>query len=115
MNRNKTISDLSTTFSSTKDSISSTESEQNEISAIITSYSLRQDKNKLFNKSYALYEMKLFTRYKTWLVHKRYSQFVDLRDQLISKKVKNLPLYTTKIEDILNEYDRIKIFKSNPF
>ena len=35
MNRNKTISDLSTTFSSTQDSILSIESEQNEISAII--------------------------------------------------------------------------------
>ena len=79
----KSYSDFSITLNSTKDSITSIESEQNEISAIITSYSLRQDKNKLFNKSYALYEIKFFSRYKTWLVHKRYSQFVELRDQLL--------------------------------
>ena len=96
MNR-KSTSDLSTTRDSTKDSILSTESEQNEISAIITSYSLQQDQNRIFYKSYALYEIKFFTRYKTWLVHKRYSQFVDLREQLLSKKVKNLPKLPPKL------------------
>ena len=93
----KSYSDFSITLNSTKDSITSIESEQNEISAIITSYSLRQDKNKLFNKSYALYEIKFFSRYKTWLVHKRYSQFVELRDQLLFKKVKNIPKLPPKL------------------
>ena len=117
----KSNSDLSITLNSTKESILSTESEQNEISAIITSYSLKQDQNRLFYKSYAVYEIKFFTRYKTWLVHKRYSQFVDLREQLISKKVKNLPklppkLYFTSdqklserqlgLEDFMNELFR---------
>ncbi|MBQ2139049.1 MAG: hypothetical protein II432_06535, partial [Erysipelotrichaceae bacterium] len=45
-------SDLSTTFSSTKDSILSTESEQNEISALISTYSIKEDENKYFNKNY---------------------------------------------------------------
>ena len=93
----KSNSDLSTTFSSTKDSILSSESEQTEISAIISSYSLREDENKIFNKQYALFEIKLFSRYKTWLVHKRYSQFVELRDLLISKKVKNIPKLPPKL------------------
>lgn len=93
----KSNSDLSTTFSSTKDSIISTESEQTEISAIISSYALKQDQGFFFNKSYALYEIKLYSRYKTWLVHKRYSQFVELRDQLISKKVKNIPKLPPKL------------------
>ena len=93
----KSNSDLSTTFSSTKDSILSSESEQTEISAIISSYSLREDENKIFNKQYALFEIKLFSRYKTWLVHKRYSQFVELRDLLISKKVKNVPKLPPKL------------------
>ena len=97
MNRNKTISDLSTTFSSTKDSISSTESEQNEISAIITSYSFKTDENKYFNKSYVLYEIKFFTRYKVWIINKRYNQFVELRNQLISKKIKNVPKLPPKL------------------
>ena len=93
----KSNSDLSTTFSSTKDSILSSESEQTEISAIISSYSLREDENKIFNKQYALFEIKFFSRYKTWLVHKRYSQFVELRDLLISKKVKNVPKLPPKL------------------
>ena len=93
----KSNSDLSTTFSSTKDSIISTESEQTEISAIISSYALKQDQGFFFNKSYALYEIKLYSRYKTWLVHKRYSQFVELRDQLISKKAKNIPKLPPKL------------------
>lgn len=93
----KSNSDLSTTFSSTKDSILSSESEQTEISAIISSYSLREDENKIFNKQYALFEIKFFSRYKTWLVHKRYSQFFELRDLLISKKVKNIPKLPPKL------------------
>ena len=99
----KSNSDLSTTFSSTKDSILSSESEQTEISAIISSYSLREDENKIFNKQYALFEIKLFSRYKTWLVHKRYSQFVELRDLLISKKVKNVPKLPPKLYFINNQ------------
>ena len=93
----KSYSDLSTTFSSTKDSILSTEPEQTEISAIINSYSLKQDQNKIFNKNYALFEIKFFSRYKTWLVYKRYSQFAELRDQLITKKVKNIPKLPPKL------------------
>ena len=98
MNRNKTYSDLSSTFSSTiKDSILSTESEQNEISAIITSYSFKTDENKYFNKSYVVYEIKFFTRYKSWIIYKRYNQFVKLRDKLISKKIKNIPKLPPKL------------------
>ena len=97
MFRKSNNSDLSTTFSSTKDSILSTESEQNEISALISTYSIKEDENKYFNKNYALYEIKFFTRYKTWTLYKRYSQFVDLREQLISKKVKNLPKLPPKL------------------
>ena len=71
----KSISDLSITLNSTKDSIVSNESEQNEITAIISSYTLKEDETKYFNKSYALYHIKFFTRYKAWSVEKRYSQF----------------------------------------
>jgi len=64
MNRNKTYSDLSSTLSSTiKDSILSTESEQNEISAIITSYSFKTDENKYFNKSYVVYKIKFLVAF----------------------------------------------------
>ena len=50
----KSNSSLSTTISSTNYSISSNgEQEQNEISAIISSYTLKQDDNKFFNKNYA--------------------------------------------------------------
>ena len=93
----KSNSSLSTTFSSTKDSITSTDQEQSEISALIPSYSLLEDPTKFFNKSYALYEIKFFTRYKTWSVHKRYSQFIELRDKLSSKKVKNIPKLPPKL------------------
>ena len=93
----KSNSSLSTTFSSTKDSITSTDQEQSEISALIPSYSLLEDPSKFFNKSYALYEIKFFTRYKTWSVHKRYSQFIELRDKLSSKKVKNIPKLPPKL------------------
>ena len=106
MNR-KSYSELSTTLSSTKDSIISTESEQNEITAIISSYSIKQDANKYFNKNYALYLIKFFTRYKTWSVQKRYSQFIELRNKLLSKKIKNIPKLPPKLyfinEQKLNE------------
>lgn len=97
MFRKSNNSDLSTTFSSTKDSILSTESEQNEITALISTYSIKEDENKYFNKNYALYEIKFFTRYKTWTLYKRYSQFLELRDKLASKKIKNLPKLPPKL------------------
>ena len=97
MFRKSNNSDLSTTFSSTKDSILSTESEQNEITALISTYSIKEDENKYFNKNYALYEIKFFTRYKTWTIYKRYSQFLELRDKLASKKIKNLPKLPPKL------------------
>ena len=93
----KSNASLNTTFSSTKDSSISIDQEQNEISALIPSYSLKEDQSKFFNKSYALYEIKLFTRYKTWSVHKRYSQFIELRDKLLLKKVKNIPPLPPKL------------------
>ena len=97
MFRKSNNSDLSTTFSSTKDSILSTESEQNEITALISTYSIKEDENKYFNKNYALYEIKFFTRYKTWTLYKRYSQFLELRNKLASKKIKNLPKLPPKL------------------
>ena len=97
MFRKSNNSDLSTTFSSTKDSILSTESEQNEITALISTYSIKEDENKYFKKNYALYEIKFFTRYKTWTLYKRYSQFLELRDKLASKKIKNLPKLPPKL------------------
>ena len=93
----KSISDLSTTLNSTKDSILSNESEKNEITAIISSYALKEDETKYFNKSYALYHIKFFTRYKTWSVKKRYSQFIELRDKLLLKKIKNIPKLPPKL------------------
>jgi len=93
----KSISDLSTTLNSTKDSILSNESEKNEITAIISSYELKEDETKYFNKSYALYHIKFFTRYKTWSVKKRYSQFIELRDKLLLKKIKNIPKLPPKL------------------
>ena len=93
----KSISDLSITLNSTKDSIVSNESEQNEITAIISSYTLKEDETKYFNKSYALYHIKFFTRYKAWSVKKRYSQFIELRDKLLLKKIKNIPKLPPKL------------------
>ena len=94
----KSNSSLSTTISSTNYSISSNgEQEQNEISAIISSYTLKQDDNKFFNKNYALYEIKLYTRYKTWSIYKRYSEFTELRDQLLLKKMNNIPKLPPKL------------------
>lgn len=104
----KSNSSLSTTFSSTNYSISSNgDQEQNEISAIVSSYTLKQDENKFFNKNYFEYEIKLYTRYKTWTINKRYSQFTELRDQLLLKKINNIPKLPPKLyfinEQKLNE------------
>ena len=79
----KSLSDLSTTILSAKDSVvgknNELDSDQIKISALITSYSMEEDNNKLFKKNYALFEIKLYTPYKTWTIHKRYSEFVELK------------------------------------
>jgi len=96
----RSISDLSTTLLSVKDSLIGKTNEtedQIEISAIITSYSMAEDTTKLFKKTYALYEIKLYTSYKTWVIHKRYSDFVQLKEQLESKDVKNIPKLPPKL------------------
>jgi hypothetical protein len=93
----KSLSDLSTTLLSVKDSMISkneSDNEQIEISALITSYNIVENEEKLiklFKKNYALFQIKLFTPYKNWIIHKRYSQFVQLVKQLESQKIKNLP------------------------
>ena len=108
----KSNSDLSTTIYSVKDSIiiknNESDSEQIEISGIITSYSLLEDaKKSLFKKRYALFELKLYTPYKIWTIHKRYSQFLQLKKQLELKNIKNLPKLPPKLffinEEKLNE------------
>jgi len=106
----KSLSDLSTTLLSVKDSMIGKTNEiddQIEISAIITSYSMAEDTTKLFKKTYVLYEIKLYTPYKTWIIHKRYNDFVQLREQLDSKHVKNIPKLPPKLiftnEDKLSE------------
>jgi len=106
----KSLSDLSTTLLSVKDSIIGKTNEiddQIEISALITSYSMAEDTTKLFKKTYVLYEIKLYTPYKTWIIHKRYNDFVQLREQLDSKHVKNIPKLPPKLiftnEDKLSE------------
>ena len=108
----KSLSDLSTTIFSVKDSIISktneSDSEQIEISALIASYSIEEDSKKLlFRNTYALFELKLYTPYKIWTIHKRYSQFLQLKKQLESKNVKNMPKLPPKIffinEKKLNE------------
>ena len=128
----RSLSDLSTTLLSVKDSIAcktnnESENEQIEISALITSYSVEEDSNKLFKKNYILFEIKLYTPYKSWAIHKRYSQFAQLRKELVSKNIKNLPNLPPKIlfineqrlnerqlnlEDFLNELFRnVNIFR----
>jgi len=106
----KSVSDLSTTLLSVKDSIIGKTNEiddQIEISALITSYSMAEDTTKLFKKTYVLYEIKLYTPYKTWIIHKRYNDFAQLREQLDSKHVKNIPKLPPKLiftnEDKLSE------------
>ena len=96
----KSLSDLSTTLLSVKDSIIGKGTEiddQIEISALITSYTMVEDTIKIFKKSFALYEIKLYTPYKTWVIHKRYSDFVQLRKQLESKGIKNIPKLPPKL------------------
>lgn len=107
----KSFSDLSTTLLSVKDSTAcktnEIDNEQIEISALITSYSLEEDLNKLFKKNYILFEIKLSTPYKSWSIYKRYSQFAQLRKTLESKNIKNLPELPKKLlfinEQKLNE------------
>ena len=98
----KSNSDLSTTIFSIKDSniIKNNESdyEQIEITALINSYSVEEDsKKKIFKKNYFLFEIKLYTPYKAWTIFKRYSQFDQLRKQLESKNIKNLPKLPPKV------------------
>ena len=96
----KSLSDLSTTLLSVKDSMIGKATEiddQIEISALITSYSMAEDTTKLFKKTYVLYEIKLYTPYKTWIIHKRYNDFIQLREQLDSKGVKNIPKLPPKL------------------
>jgi hypothetical protein len=107
----KSLSDLSTTILSVKDSVvgknNELDSEQIKISALITSYSIEEDNTKLFKKNYTLFEIKLYTPYKTWIIHKRYSQFVELKKKLEEIKVKKLPNLPPKLlfinEQKLNE------------
>ena len=107
----KSLSDLSTTILSAKDSVvgknNELDSEQIKISALITSYSIEEDNTKLFKKNYTLFEIKLYTPYKTWIIHKRYSQFVELKKKLEEIKVKKLPIIQPKLlfinEQKLNE------------
>ena len=96
----KSLSDLSTTLLSVKDSMIGKANEiddQIEISALITSYSMAEDTTKLFKKTFVLYEIKLYTPYKTWIIHKRYNDFIQLREQLDSKGVKNIPKLPPKL------------------
>ena len=107
----KSLSDLSTTILSAKDSVvgknNELDSDQIKISALITSYSMEEDNNKLFKKNYALFEIKLYTPYKTWTIHKRYSEFVELKKKLEEINVKKLPNLPPKLlfinEQKLNE------------
>ena len=106
----KSNSDLSTTFSVKDTTVCKTneiDNEQIEISALITSYSIEEDSNTIFKKNYILFEIKLYTPYKSWIIHKRYSQFAQLRNQLESKNIKNLPVLPPKVlfinEQKLNE------------
>ena len=106
----KSLSDLSTTLLSVKDSMigkNERDSDQIEISALVISYSIEEDNTKLFNKHFALFEIKLITPYKTWVINRRYREFVQLRKNLESKNIKNLPKLPPKFlfinEEKLNE------------
>jgi len=127
----KSISDLSTTIISVKDSVIGKNNEldfdQIEISALITSYSLEEDTSKLFKKNYNVFEIRLYTPYKSWIIHKRYSEFVELKKKLEEKKIKNLPNLPPKLffvneqklserqlslEEFINElFKRVSILK----
>ncbi len=107
----KSLSDLSTTLISVRDSMASkiieSDTEQIEISALINTYSMVEDSKKFFKNSYALFEIKIYTPYKSWTIHKRYSEFVQLKNQLESQNLRNLPKLPPKIffknESKLNE------------
>lgn len=128
----KSLSDLSTTILSAKDTIISKTNDldfdQIEISALITSYSVEEDsKILIFKKYYILFKIKLYTPYKIWTIHKRYSQFVQLREELESQNLKNLPKLPPKklfineekinerqlfLEEFLNElFKKVNILK----
>ena len=107
----KSNSDLSTTLISAKDSTICKNIEQDceqlEISALINSYNMIEDTTHFFKNSYALFEIKLYTPYKSWTIHKRYKEFAQLFEQLESKNIKNLPQLPPKLifknEQKLNE------------
>ena len=52
-----------------------------------------RNKNKIENMEYRLRDLdiKLITPYKTWVINRRYREFVQLRKNLESKNIKNLP------------------------
>ena len=107
----KSLSDLSTTLMSVKDSMASknieSDSDPMEISALINTYTMIEDTKLFFKTSYALYEIRIYTPYKSWIIHKRYSEFAQLRKKLESQNIKNLPKLPPKIffknENKLNE------------
>ena len=94
----RSISDLSTTLLSNKESnLTSYFSEKIpdikniEISASINSFHQEEDSSKIFHKNYILYDIKLITRYKPWSISRRYSEFFVLNEKLKSLNIKNLP------------------------
>ena len=97
----KSFSDLSTTLFSTRDSnickTNEVDNEQTEMSALITSYSSEENSCFLFKKNFILFEIKLYTQYNSWIIQKRYSQFVKLRKELENQGIKNLPILPPKI------------------
>ena len=107
----KSLSDLSTTLMSVKDSMASknieSDSDPMEISALINTYTMVEDKKLFFKNSYELYEIRIYTPYKSWIIHKRYSEFAQLRKKLESQNIKDLPKLPPKIffknENKLNE------------
>ena len=127
----KSISEASTALYSAIDSnnlkVNEIDNEQTDISALVTSYSFEENTCSFFNKNFVLFEIKLHTQYKSWVIYKRYSQFVNLRKQLKNQNIKNLPILPPKIlfinesqlgerqlglEEFLNElFRKINIFK----
>ena len=107
----KSLSDLSTTLMSVKDSMASknieSDSDPMEISALINTYTMVEDKKLFFKNSYELYEIRIYTPYKSWIIHKRYREFAQLGKKLESQNIKNLPKLPPKIffknENKLNE------------
>ena len=97
----KSFSDLSTTLFSARDSnickTNEIDNEQTEISALITSYTSEENTCFLFKTNFILFEIKLYTQYNSWIIHKRYSQFVKLRKELENLGIKNLPILPPKL------------------